>query len=128
RRWPVISGPVSALSRIGGLAQWVEQRRGAIESVEDRLLNFFHHSPAAFRLSFALQVLAHAGAVSEVYLILWLMGRPAGFSSALALEGLTKLVNVIGMINPGNTGTYEGGNMLFAKLVGVAGTAGLTLA
>src|ERR1035441_5132910 len=56
------------------------------------------------------------------------MGHAVGFSSALAIEGLTKLVNVIGMINPGNAGTFEGGNMLFAKLVGVTGTAGLTLA
>ena len=64
----------------------------------------------------------------EVYLILRLMGHSVGFSSALAIEGLNKLVNVIGMINPGNTGTFEGGNMLFARLVGITGTAGLTLA
>ena len=63
----------------------------------------------------------------EVYLILRLMGCPIGFFSALAIEGLTKLVNVIGLINPGNAGTYEGGNMLFAQLVGMGGTAGLTL-
>jgi len=128
RRWPVISGPVRALGRIGGIAQWVERKREAIQSVEDRLLDFFHDSPAAFRLSFALQVAAHAGAVLEVYLILRLMGRPAGILSALAIEGLTKLVNVIGMINPGNAGTYEGGNMLFARLLAMSGTAGLTLA
>jgi phosphatidylglycerophosphate synthase len=128
RRWPVISGPVRALGRIGGIAQWVERKREAIQSVEDRLLDFFHDSPAAFRLSFALQVAAHAGAVLEVYLILRLMGSPAGIFSALAIEGLTKLVNVIGMINPGNAGTYEGGNMLFARLLAMSGTAGLTLA
>ena len=55
----------------------------------------------------------------EVYLILRLMGHSSGLSAALAIEGLTKLVNVIGMINPGNTGTYEGGNMLFARLLGL---------
>jgi len=128
RRWPVISGPVRALGRIGRIAQAVERKREAAQSVEDRLLDFFHHSPAAFRFSFALQVIAHAGAVLEVYLILRLMGRPAALSSALAIEGLTKLVNVIGMINPGNAGTYEGGNMLFARLLAMSGTAGLTLA
>ena len=128
RRWPVISGPVTALGRIGGVAPWVERKREAIQALETRLLDFFQHSPAAFRLSFALQLLAHAGAVLEVYLILRLMGRTAGLSSALAIEGLTKLVNVIGMINPGNTGTYEGGNMLFARLLAMSATAGLTLA
>ena len=34
----------------------------------------------------------------------------------------------MGALNPGNLGTYEGGNMLIAKMFGVAGTAGLTLA
>ena len=59
RRWPVISGPVRALGRIPGVAHRVERKREAIQSVEDRLLDFFHHSPGAFRLSFALQVVAH---------------------------------------------------------------------
>ena len=128
RRWRLISRPLDALGRIPGAAQWVERTREAVQSVEDRLLDFFHHSPAAFRWSFALQLAAHAGAVFEVYLILRLMGRPAVISSALAIEGLTKLVNVIGMVNPGNAGTYEGGNMLFARLLAMSGTAGLTLA
>jgi phosphatidylglycerophosphate synthase len=65
--------------------------------------------------------------VFEVYLILRLMGPHAGPLSALAIEGLTKLVNVVGIFNPGNIGTYEGGNMLFAKMIGIGATAGLTL-
>ena len=128
QRWPAISGTAKALCRLGSAGRWVERRREAIQSLENRLLDFFHHSPAAFRSSFALQMTAHVAAVLEVFLILRLMGRPAGFCSALAIEGLTKLVNVIGMINPGNAGTYEGGNMLFARLLAMSGTAGLTLA
>ena len=128
RRWRLISGPAAALAHIGRIRHWVESKREAIQSVEDRLLDFFHHSPGAFRKNLALQMAGQVAAVLEVYLVLRMMGHAAGLSSALAIEGLTKLVNVIGMINPGNTGTFEGGNMLFAKLVGFTGTAGLTLA
>jgi phosphatidylglycerophosphate synthase len=128
RRWPLISGLAAALAHIGRIRHWVESKREAIQSVEDRLLDFFHHSPGAFRMNLVLQMAGQVAAVLEVYLVLRLMGHAVGFSSALAIEGLTKLVNVIGMINPGNAGTFEGGNMLFAKLVGVTGTAGLTLA
>ena len=128
RRWRLISGPAAALARIGRIRQWVESKRDAIQSVEDRLLDFFHYSPGTFRKNLVLQMVGQVAAVLEVFLILRLMGHSVTLSSALAIEGLTKLVNVIGMINPGNTGTYEGGNMLFAKLVGVTGTAGLTLA
>jgi phosphatidylglycerophosphate synthase len=127
KRWAVISGTAGALGRLGSIGRWLESKRETIRSVEDELLDFFHHSPAAFWKSFALQIAGQVAAVSEVFLILWFMGRHAGFSSALAIEGLTKLVNVIGMINPGNGGTYEGGNMLLVKLAGMGGTAGLTL-
>ena len=47
---------------------------------------------------------------------------------AFVVEGLTKVINLVGAFNPGNFGTYEGGNMLIAKIFGVTGTAGLTLA
>jgi hypothetical protein len=127
KRWAVLSGAAGALGRLGRIGRWVESKRETIQSVEDELLDFFHHSPAAFWKSFALQMAGQVAAVTEVYLILWFMGRHANFSSALAIEGFTKLVNVIGMINPGNGGTYEGGNMLLAKLAGMGATAGLTL-
>ena len=47
---------------------------------------------------------------------------------AFALEGLTKVINLVGALNPGNIGTYEGANILVAKIFGVTATAGLTLA
>ena len=67
-------------------------------------------------------------AVLEVYLILWLMGIKIGLLGALVIEALTKLLNVIGVFNPGNVGTYEGGNMLIAKMFGLTGAVGLSVA
>jgi phosphatidylglycerophosphate synthase len=127
RRCGLLSGPAGALKRLGAIGRWLEGQRETIQSVEDRLLDFFHHSPAAFWQSFGLQIVGQATALLEVYLILRLMGCRAAVWSAVAIEGFTKLLNVIGLINPGNAGTYEGGNMLLAKLVGVGGTVGLTL-
>jgi phosphatidylglycerophosphate synthase len=127
KRWAVLSGPARALGRLGFAGRWVESRRSTILSVETKLLDFFHHGRGAFWGSFALNLAAHVAAILEVYLILRLMGQHTGVFAALAIEGLTKLVNVIGIFNPGNIGTYEGGNMLFAKMVGIGGAAGLTL-
>ncbi|HEV2728624.1 MAG TPA: CDP-alcohol phosphatidyltransferase family protein, partial [Terriglobales bacterium] len=62
------------------------------------------------------------------YLIFWLIGSKVSPFGALAIEALTKLVNIAGTFNPGNIGTYEGGNMLIARMFGLAGAAGLTLA
>jgi hypothetical protein len=62
-----------------------------------------------------------------VYLILHLLGAKITFLAALAIEALTKMINIVGLFNPGNIGTYEGGNMLIAKMFGLTATAGLTL-
>jgi hypothetical protein len=67
-------------------------------------------------------------AVLEVYIILRFMGARIALGGALVVEGLTKVINLVGALNPGNIGTYEAGNMLIAKIFGVTGTAGLTLA
>lgn len=47
---------------------------------------------------------------------------------AFVLEGLTKVINLVGALTPGNLGTYEGGNMLIVKMFAVTGSAGLALA
>ena len=56
------------------------------------------------------------------------MGVRIAISGAFIVEALTKVINLVGALNPGNLGTYEAGTMLIAKIFGVTGTAGLTLA
>ena len=128
KRWPVFSGTAQILGRFRYFSGWMERERSLIHSVENKLHNFYHHTPVAFWGSFALNLACHGAAVLEVYLVLWLMGAKIGLFSALTIEALTKLVNIAGTFNPGNVGTYEGGNMLIVKMFGLSGTAGLTLA
>ena len=73
-------------------------------------------------------LLWHVLAVLEVYVILRFMGVGIALVGAFALEGLTKVINLVGAVNPGNVGTYEAGNMLIVNMFGVTATAGLTLA
>ena len=127
RRWPVISATTGILARMRLLRVVIERQRPLIESVEHRLLNFYHRTPAAFWGSFALNLAGQAAAVFEVYLILFLLGVKISFIAALAIEALTKLINIVGLLNPGNIGTYEGGNMLIGKMFGLTGAAGMTL-
>ena len=128
KRWPVFSGTAQVLGRVRYLSGWMERKRSLIHSVENKLHDFYHRTPGAFWGSFALNLACHCAAVFEVYLILWLMGAKISLFAALAIEALTKLVNVVGTFNPGNVGTYEGGNMLIVKMFGLSGAAGLTLA
>ena len=58
---------------------------------------------------------------------MFLLGAKFSFLAAVAIEALTKMINIVGLFNPGNIGTYEGGNMLIAKMFGLTAAAGLTL-
>jgi hypothetical protein len=104
KRWPVFSGPARILARIRYLSGWMERKRSLIHSVENKLLDFYHHTPGAFWGSFALNIGCHGAAVLEVYLILWLMGAKIGL---FIPNRSTKLVSIVGTFNPGNIGTMK---------------------
>jgi phosphatidylglycerophosphate synthase len=127
KRWPVISRSARLFARVPFLKKWMESRYILIQSVENALLDFHYNSPRAFWGSFFLILASHCMAVMEVCLVLWLMGVKCGVLSALVVEAMTKLVNVVGNINPGNFGTFEGGNMLIGKMFGLTAAIGLTL-
>src|SRR6202020_1120989 len=111
--------------RIRYLGPLIHRNRALIHSIEETLFDFYHHTPKAFRASLLLNLACHAAAIIEVYLILWLMGTKLTMFGALAIEALTKLVNIAGTFNPGNIGTYEGGSMLITKMFGLTAPAGL---
>lgn len=127
-RWPLFSRTSEFAGRIRYLRPWVDRKRALIHSVEETLFDFYHRTPEAFWASLLLNFAYHAAAIVEVYLIVRLMGPKLTLFGALAIEALTKLVNIAGTFNPGNIGTYEGGNMLITRMFGLTATAGLTLA
>lgn len=125
--WPLLSGPARALGRVPWIGPWVQSKESLIGSVEERLLQFHRERPSAFWGSVALNFACHGLAITEVYLILLLMGKHFAWTGALILESLTKLINLAGSLTPGNVGIYEGGTMVIAGFFGLSGTVGLTL-
>ncbi len=127
-RWQLVGRATRAIGRLPRLHTWVSDKQPIIDSAEDNLLSFRDRAPAAFWATLTFNLLWHMLAVLEVYVILRFMGAGFSVSGAFIVEGLTKVINLVGAFNPGNFGTYEGGSMLIAKMFGVAGTTGLTLA
>ncbi|MGO9520085.1 MAG: lysylphosphatidylglycerol synthase domain-containing protein [Candidatus Korobacteraceae bacterium] len=127
KRWPILSGPARAAGRLRYFRSWLESKESIIKSVECRLFEFHRDMPRAFWASFVLNLVCHGLAVLEVYLVLYLMGARISLLGALIFEALTKLVNVVGFFNPGNIGTYEGGNVLIAKMFRLSSGTGLAL-
>jgi phosphatidylglycerophosphate synthase len=127
RRWPILSSTTASLGRLSFFRNWVDKNWRLIHSVEDMLFDFYHQTPRAFWTSFALNLACHVMAVGEVCLIVYFLGARIGLLSALAIEALSKLVNAVGTLNPGNIGTYEAGNVLIGKMFGLSTAAGLAL-
>ena len=127
RRWPVLSRCAGMIARLPWCRVWVISKQSVIRSAENNLRQFWHESPGLFWGSLSLNLACHCLAILEVYLVLHFMRVPVSLVQALILEGLTKLINVVGIFNPGNVGTYEGGNMILAKLIGASSATGLTL-
>ena len=128
KRWPVFSGTARAIGRLTLVKGWLSGKQSVIQSAEKNLFDSYHETPRAFWHSVVLNLACHGTAILEVYILLLLMGARSGLLIALVLEALTKLVNVVGALNPGNVGTYEGGNMIIARLLHISTAAGLTMA
>ena len=127
-RWQLVGNAARAIARLPRLHKLVSGKLSVIDSAEHNLLAFYRENRKAFYANLMLNSLWHAMAILEVFLILNFMGMKVSVIDACALEGLTKLINLVGVVSPGNFGTYEGGNILITNLFGVSGAAGLTLA
>jgi len=99
-----------------------------IEAAENNLFDFYYKTPGRFWRTFILNLACHATAVLEVCVLLCFLGARKGLLCALVVEALTKLINIVGNLNPGNVGTFEGGNMIVARLIHISAGAGLTIA
>ncbi len=126
-RWPVLSRCTDMIARLPWCRAWVIGKQPVIRAAENNLHQFCHEAPGPFWASLSLNFACHCLAILEVYLVLHFMRVPVSLMHALILEALTKLINVVGIFNPGNVGTYEGGNMILAKLIGASSATGLTL-
>lgn len=127
-RWPLLSKSARPIGRIPFLKDWIEKRFELIQDIESALFDFHHKTPRLFWGGFSLNLAGQCLAILEVSIVLWLLGAHIGFSGALITEALTKLVNAIGNFNPGNIGTYEGGNMLIGKIFGLSSSTAIALA
>jgi len=128
RRWRLASASARAIQRLPLAKKWLANKIAVIESAEENLLSFRSQAPKSFWMAIALYIGSQILAIAEVYLLLRFMGVRITSVGALVVEGFTKLISIVGALNPGNIGTYEGGNLVLAHLLGFSAGAGLTLA
>ncbi len=126
--WHLFSHVTHAIQRLPWARKWLAEKTSVIESAEESLLSFRSRASKSFWAVMALYFASQIAAIAEVYLLLRFMGIRIMIVGAAVIEGFTKLIDVVGALNPGNVGTFEGGNLLLAHLLGFPAAAGLTLA
>jgi len=126
--WHICSHLMHPVQRLPWARKWLAEKASVIEAAEENLLSFRSRSRKSFWTVIALYFTSQMLAIAEVYILLRFMGIGIMPIGAFVIEAFTKLVNVVGALNPGNVGTYEGGNLLVARLLGFPAGAGLTLA
>ena len=128
RQWRLASVAARGIQRLPLAKKWLADKIAVIESAEENLLSFRSQAPRPFWTAIFFYIGSQVVAVSEVYLLLRFMGVRIASVGALVIEGFTKLISIVGAVNPGNIGTYEGGNLVLAHLLGFSAGTGLTLA
>lgn len=126
--WRLFSHLTGAIQRLPWSKKLLAEKASIIELAERDLLSFRLRGPGAFWAVIGLYFVSQMLAIAEVYILLHYMGVGLAPVGAFAIEALTKLTNIVGALNPGNIGTYEGGNLVIARLLHFPATAGLTLA
>src|SRR5215469_7154782 len=128
KRWQVFSRAARVIARLGWVRTWIDSKQSVIGAAENNLFDFYHKTPGIFWASLMHNLASQATVILEVYVLLYFMGVRKSLLVAMVVEALTKLINLVGALNPGNAGTFEGGNMIVARLIHISAGAGLIIA
>ncbi len=97
-----------------------------IHEVDDRLARFYTEQRGRFAGAFLLALANWLLGVTEVYLVMWLLGHPISFTDAWIIESLAQLVRAGTPFIPGSLGAQEG--TLTLACAAITGNPGVGLA
>ncbi len=114
------------LLKRGCFSHWLKNG-DAWRKLDESIFGSFQLHPHDNILSVFLFTLGWGMGAVEVYLILHFLQIPAGWSSVIAIEGLSILVDTCFFYVPAKIGTQEGGKYLIFLLLGLNPASGFAL-
>ena len=114
-----------AVARFGSKRDWSQWVIRAEEI--DRSVGHIYGRGGPVAASLLLNAIGWLVGTGEVYLILWLIHHPVGWSDALLLESLGQAIRGAAFAIPGALGVQEGGYLLLAPIVGLPPDSALAL-
>ncbi|HYL82304.1 MAG TPA: lysylphosphatidylglycerol synthase transmembrane domain-containing protein, partial [Candidatus Acidoferrum sp.] len=108
--------------RKGMLGAWESD----ILALDQHLREFYGGSLRNFLICCGFHFLGWVVGSCEVYLILWMLGSPVGFLTALSIDALSSVAKLSAIIVPGSLGIQESGQILIFLGFGLGAPAALT--
>jgi lysylphosphatidylglycerol synthase-like protein len=118
RRYYLIGTIVSALVRTGVLRGRLRPEPSAVNAVEDLLLQVLHDAPSRLALVIALEIIAQALLVSELFWLLRAIHVGVPGSWVFLIEAWAKFFDFVFLLVPLQVGVLEG---TYASIFGVMG-------
>jgi putative membrane protein len=116
---------IRAATRFAGKrdwSQWVSRAEAIDLSIQE-----IYRRGGGVAASFLLSLIGWLVGTGEVFLVLQLLGHPAGWLDSLLLESLGQAIRGAAFAVPGALGVQEGGYLLLAPLAGLPPDAALAL-
>ena len=128
QRFGLFMSLLRVLNRVGVRIAWLKARERKLAALDDAIRDFYVHDRRGFLLAFASFFAGWLAGAVEVYLILYFLGLPMDWLTAIAIEALAVLAKGGTAFIPGSIGGQEAGTVLVFVAFGLAEAAGVTFA
>lgn len=125
RRWPIAAWTLGQLRRVPALARRLTVAPEWVREMEGHVFRNLHDDPPRRNRILALQTVAQALLVLELYLLLRLFAGPIAASTVFIIEGANKVSNFLFFFVPARAGTDEAMLVLVTGALGIASVVGL---
>ena len=97
------------------------------QAIDERLADFYGLERDAFWRASTWHFIGWMLGVSEVALIMYLIGAPVSWLDALIIEALSQPIRAAAVVIPGGLGTQEWGGVALCRMIGMPEDVGATL-
>jgi len=113
--------------RLASRSRFLARLESGAHAIDERLADFYRIEPGSFWRASSWHLLGWLLGVTEVMLIMYLIGAPVGWLEALVIEALSQPIRAAAVIIPGGLGTQEVGGVALCGLLGMGEGAAATL-
>jgi len=128
QRHGIFTWILQIVRKLGLRINFLESREEKLRSLDRTILDFYTHRHSAFYASTGFFLLGWLAEAGEVFVIIYFLGGPAKFLSAVSIGALSVFIKGGTFFIPGSLGAQDAGNLFLLKAFGYSDVTGITFA